>query len=114
MRRTAVYLAFACSCLSGAVWAFPAPQGGGRSDCTGCHTLTRQEAAQLLRSLGVQVKEVKAAPIKGMFEVLAERDGKQGLIYIDFSKQYIMQGILALLTSTEPVATGPAAGEQQK
>jgi hypothetical protein len=40
---------------------------------------------------------VKAAKVKGLFEVIAERNGKQGVVFVDFSKKYIMQGVLARL-----------------
>ncbi len=66
-------------------------------DCFRCHTLSLTEASKILASLNVQVRMVKAAKVKGLFEVIAERDGKQGVVFVDFSKKYIMQGVLARL-----------------
>lgn len=84
-------------------YAFPAEQVAGR-DCKSCHVLTRQEASQLLRGLNVAIKEVRFAPVKGLFEVLAERDGKEGIVFIDFGKQFIMQGVLARMPVLVPKA----------
>lgn len=82
-------------------FAFPVEKAGGK-DCKSCHVLTRQEASQLLLALNVSVKEVKLAPVKGLFEVLAERDGKEGVLFIDFGKQFIMQGVLARVSVLVP------------
>jgi hypothetical protein len=69
--------------------------------CNTCHALTVDEANQLLAPLKVKVKTVKMAQVKGFFEVIAGRDGKQGVIFVDFSKKYIMQGVLARLLNEE-------------
>ncbi|NJD37137.1 MAG: hypothetical protein FIA89_02265 [Geobacter sp.] len=85
-------------------YAFPAKQMTAR-DCKNCHVLTRQEATHLLRGLNVTAKEVKFAPVKGLFEVLAERDGKEGVVFIDFGKQFIMQGVFARVPALVPKAS---------
>jgi len=63
-------------------------------DCSKCHTLTKDEATTLMKSFGQEVKvlEVLTGPIKGMWEVDVETGGKKGLVYIDFSKKYLVSG----------------------
>jgi len=63
-------------------------------DCASCHNLTLKEAGEITAPLGVKVKAVALAPIRGLFELLAERDGKEGLVYVDFSKKHLMQGVI--------------------
>ena len=63
-------------------------------DCYSCHSLSIKEAGELTRPLDVTVKSVVPSPVKGLFEVKAERDGKEGVILIDFAKRYLMQGVM--------------------
>jgi len=50
------------------------------SDCASCHTLSDKDATQVLSRIGGSVKSVKQAPAKGFFELMVEKDGKQGII----------------------------------
>ena len=63
-------------------------------DCSKCHTLTKDAAATLMKDLGQDIKvlEVLMGPIKGMWEVDVEAGGKKGLVYVDFSKKYLVFG----------------------
>ena len=63
-------------------------------DCSKCHTLTKEEAATLLKDIGqgAKVLEVLMSPIKGMWEVDIDAGGKKGLVYVDFSKKYLVSG----------------------
>ncbi|MDO9308975.1 MAG: DsbC family protein [Deltaproteobacteria bacterium] len=63
-------------------------------DCSSCHTLSIKEAGELTSALNVTVKSVVLSPVNGLFEVRAERDGKEGLIFIDYGKKYLMQGVM--------------------
>jgi thiol:disulfide interchange protein DsbC len=74
------------------------------SDCASCHTLTNDEAMGLLKETGGTVRSIKMAPVKGMFELLMEKDGKQGLVYIDFSKTYLLQGFIVDFAKLTTVA----------
>lgn len=86
--------------------AFAAADPGCKSsDCASCHTLTKEEAGELLKNTGGVVRSVKPAPVKGMFELLMEKDGKQGLIYIDFSKKYLLQGFIVDFEKLQTVAS---------
>lgn len=84
--------------------------GAGRAACFGhecanCHNLSPNEAAELLRSLNVTVQSIKHAPIQGMFEVLAQRADQRGLIYIDYAKKHIMQGVIVDVATKGTVST---------
>jgi thiol:disulfide interchange protein DsbC len=72
--------------------------------CNVCHSLTEKEADVLLKNIGVTVKSVKEAPAKGLFELLVEKDNKQGIIFIDYGKKYLMQGMIVSLETLQPVS----------
>ena len=74
-------------------------------DCAKCHTLSVKEATDILRPLNVTVQSVKSAPIQGMFEVLAQRADQLGVIYIDFAKKHIMQGVVVKIAGMEAIST---------
>lgn len=80
-----------------------ATEGHG-SDCASCHKLNDKEAAALLGKIGGSVKSVKQAPVKGFFELLMERDGKQGIIYLDYGKKNLLQGMIFSLETLQPVS----------
>jgi thiol:disulfide interchange protein DsbC len=91
---------------------------GCSGECNSCHSLSIKEAQELLTKTGGTVRSVKQAPVKGMFELLMEKDGKQGLVYIDYSKKYLVQGFIvdfenlhtvAAHTDELPKLTPPAA-----
>ncbi len=76
-------------------------------DCSSCHTLGQKEASVILKSLNLNVKSVKQSPVKGMFEVLAERGGAEGLIFIDYGKKYFMQGVMVDAQKLDTVSSHP-------
>jgi thiol:disulfide interchange protein DsbC len=63
-------------------------------DCSKCHTLSKEEAASLLKDLipNVKVLEVRISPLKGVWEVDVEAGGKKGPTYVDFSKKHLVAG----------------------
>ena len=72
--------------------------------CSACHTLTEKDATALLSKIGATAKSVKQAPAKGLFEVLAEKDGRQGILYIDYGKKHLLQGMIVDLDTLKPVS----------
>lgn len=80
------------------------------NDCSSCHKLNEKDAAELLNKIGGTVKSIKQAPVKGFFELLMEKDGKQGIIYLDYGKKNLMQGMVFSLDTLQPVS----AHEQPK
>ena len=76
------------------------PTGDGHSfetrgqDCSKCHTLSHGEAATLLKDIfqGLRIIDVRLSPSKGFWEIFLESGGRKGLVYVDFSKKYLISG----------------------
>ena len=85
--------------------SFAMAKDGCGGACNVCHTLTEKEAGELLKKIGVTVKSVKEAPAKGLFELLVEKDNKQGIIFIDYGKKHLMQGMIVSLDTMQPVSS---------
>lgn len=83
-------------------------------DCTSCHKLSVKEAEELLKKTGGTVKSIKPAPIRGMFELFMEKDGKQGIIYIDYAKKNFMQGFIVNFESLKKISAHDAELPQPK
>ena len=78
-------------------------EGCGSHECTKCHSLSVKEAGEILSFGGVAVKSVKPAPSHGLYEVLFEKDGMPGIVYIDYGKKNLMQGQVINLKTKEMV-----------
>lgn len=73
------------------VYAF----GGCEENCQKCHSLDTKEAQQILTKLkapDTKVLDIKMSPIKGLWEVSIENNDKRGIMYVGFSKKYVMGG----------------------
>lgn len=84
--------------------SFAMAKEGCGGDCMSCHKLTVQEAGDLLKDLGATVKSIKPAPAKGLFEIMLEKDGKPGLLFMDYGKKHLIQGVMVQLPELKPVA----------
>jgi thiol:disulfide interchange protein DsbC len=84
--------------------SFAMAKDGCGGDCMICHKLTEKEATELLKTTGVTVKSVKPAPANGLFEILLEKEGKQGVLFMDYGKKHIIQGMMVSLPDFKPVA----------
>ncbi len=65
------------------------------SDCTSCHKLDKAEANVLLQTdkFKATVKDIRVSAVKGLWEVeLETQNGKTAIVYIDFAKQYLVEG----------------------
>ncbi|MCP3678515.1 MAG: DsbC family protein [Deltaproteobacteria bacterium] len=67
---------------------------GSEQKCSACHTLTKEEAATLLKAdrFNATIREVRPGPVKGFWEVVIEKDGKGFPIYVDFAKENLVEG----------------------
>jgi thiol:disulfide interchange protein DsbC len=72
--------------------------------CASCHTLTEKEASEILKKTGGTVTSVKQSPSKGLFELLVERDGQKGIIFMDYGKKHLIQGMLFDLKTLAPTS----------
>jgi thiol:disulfide interchange protein DsbC len=62
--------------------------------CSKCHQITNQEAINLLKDTAPDVKilEIRPSEVKGLWEIDLESKGQKGIIYVDFSKKYVVSG----------------------
>ncbi len=61
--------------------------------------LTKKEALQVLKgfvppSTKLRVLSVKKAPMKGLWEIVVETQGKKNIVYMDSKKRYLFLGSL--------------------
>jgi thiol:disulfide interchange protein DsbC len=65
-------------------------------DCTKCHSITKDEATNILKEIApdINILEIRPVPLKGLWEVAAEGKGQKVVLYIDFSKKYLISGAL--------------------
>lgn len=83
----------------------------GAKPCASCHNLTLKEANELLREVG-EVKKVQLSPVNGLWLLELEREGRQGVVFMDFGKKNLIAGTVFPLQS-KTAAGKPAAGEAQ-
>ena len=76
---------------------------GCSNDCVSCHTLTSQEANGLLKKVGGNVTSVRQSPVRGRVELLIEKDGQRGIIFMDYGKKHFIQGAIVDLEKMEQV-----------
>lgn len=81
--------------------------GSCEPDCTKCHTLTKNEAGNIVKEIApaVEVIDVRQSPVRGLWEITFKAQGRIGIVYMDFSKANIIQGpILNVKTRTDLTA----------
>lgn len=95
--RRSAYLVFALivfSCFLPVVSVRAFSTGGCESDCYKCHTLSNDDAAGIIKKmkLNAKVVDVQMSPVKGLWEVSIEENGKRGVFYTDFSGKFVIIG----------------------
>jgi thiol:disulfide interchange protein DsbC len=80
-------------------------EGCASGACTDCHSLSRDEAVNLLGSTIDNVLSVQMSPVSGLWEVDVEKSGQRWPVYVDFSKKYVIAGRIIQL-STKKNLTG--------
>ena len=91
---SAVFVAFALFPFS-PVRSLAFDKTGCEMDCQKCHTITNQEVKEILKSLkapDAEILKVQASPLRGLWEVSVMNKGRPGLLYVDFSKNYVVSG----------------------
>lgn len=83
--------------------SFAMAKEGCGGECASCHTLTPKEATGLLKKIGGTVTSVRQSPARGLFELLVEKDGQKGVIFMDFGKKHLIQGLVVDLEKLEQV-----------
>lgn len=80
--------------------------GCGEGKCSDCHSLSKEQAKDVLTPLGVQfeVESVELSQVPGLWDVVVKRpDGLKIPIFVDFSLKYMIQGEALLLASKENI-----------
>jgi thiol:disulfide interchange protein DsbC len=90
-----------------------AKEGHGK-DCASCHSLTVKDAGELVKKIGVTVTSVKQSASKGLFELLVDKDGQKGILYVDYGKKHLIQGAVVNLEKLEQVIAHKNELPQQK
>ena len=91
--------------LPSALYAFSragCEQGGCEEDCSICHSLSKEEANQILRQMKIshaEILKIQLSPVKGLWEVSINDKGTRGMFYIDFSKKFLVPGPIIELKS---------------
>lgn len=75
----------------------------GVSTSASCYKPTEKEATELIKKTGGTVTSVKQSPVKGLIELQVEKNGQKGIIYMDCSRKYLMQGMVFDREKLEPV-----------
>lgn len=83
-------------------------------ECKTCHTLTTKEASELMKPTGASVLSIKDSPSRGLFELLVQKDSQKAVIFIDYGKKYLIQGMMVDLKKLEPVSAHKLEPQQQK
>lgn len=68
---------------------------GCEGDCHKCHSLKNQEVKNILQEMKIpytEILQIQLSPVKGLWEVSIDNQGKKGLFYVDFSKKYFLPG----------------------
>lgn len=67
---------------------------GCAGDCLSCHKMTKEDAINILKKVDpdITVEKVGIAPAKGLYEVIFKKNGAQGVVYLDFSKKFLILG----------------------
>ena len=81
--------------------------GCGSGNCVDCHSLSREEAAALLKGKVDNVVSVKISEVPGLWVLEAVYQGKTIPIYLDFSKKYIFSGNVIRLQDGENLTPPP-------
>lgn len=80
-----------CFCLFPlTAWSF-GEAGCGAGECRDCHSLTPQEAMEILPPGADEVVSVKFSEVGGLWEVRGKAQGRMFTVYVDFSKQYMLK-----------------------
>ncbi len=94
--------------------SFGMAKDGCGAACNTCHSLTTKEATELLKPTGASVLSIKESPSRGLFELLVQKDSQKAIIFIDYGKKHLIQGMMVDLAKLEPVSSHKQELPQQK
>lgn len=93
--RTIIFFTTLIACLftSFTSFAFMTDgEGCGTGSCIDCHTLSKDEAADILKAIGGEVQGVGHAEVPGLWRIELKAQGRTIPLYLDYSKSYMIAG----------------------
>lgn len=95
--------------LTSASYAFDKMGEGCSTDCSQCHKIDLAETANILKDFTqFKVISVGDAPIKGVWEVQVEAQGKKLPLYLHYSKKHFFTGNIIDIANKKVVTNTPA------
>jgi len=95
--------------LSSAAFAFDIQGEGCTADCSQCHKIKLEEAANILKNFTeLKVLSVGEGPVRGMWEVQVETQGGKLPLYLHYSKKYFFTGNIIDIENKKVVTNLPA------
>jgi thiol:disulfide interchange protein DsbC len=89
--------------LSVAGVSFSAEESGGKEPAKTSEqsSMSREDALTALKQVApnITVTEIKPSPVAGLWEVDVESGGRKGILYLDSSRKYLIQGSIVDLES---------------
>jgi thiol:disulfide interchange protein DsbC len=67
-------------------------EGCGEGECKDCHYIDLEETRELLKGVVDTVERVDFAEVPGLFICEVSGQGQRGVLYLDFSKKFIITG----------------------
>lgn len=103
MKRVSVFLLCLVFLFFAAHAAYAFSATGCEEDCKKCHSLSNQEANTILKKIKelshAKLLDIQSSLVKGLWEISLDNRGERGVIYVDFSKKYIVPGPIIELSS---------------
>ncbi len=75
--------------------AYSFSNGGCEGDCKKCHSLSTHEVNGILKKMNLsraKILNIQLSPVKSLWEIQIDDNGKKGIFYVDFSKKYLLSG----------------------
>jgi thiol:disulfide interchange protein DsbC len=90
---SAIALLFASICADPS-FGFGTGAAGCGADCAACHSVSKEEAATIVKGLdpASTVESVGPSPVRGLYQVVVKRGDESAIVYLDFSKKYLIAG----------------------
>ncbi len=93
------------SLFAGNAYSFQG-KGCAEGKCIDCHSLGKNEAATLLGKGADQVLSVHNSEVPGLWEVKIEKNKYKYLLYMDYSKKFVLSGDVFRLKDHENITQG--------
>ncbi|MDA8082568.1 MAG: DsbC family protein [Nitrospiraceae bacterium] len=100
IRAVIIALALAVVAKAPSVYGF----GGCEEDCVKCHSLSQKEAEQIVSKMKIpdpRVVDIRMSPVRGLWEVSVDTQGRRENMYVGFSKKQVVKGNIIDVDGTD-------------